>query len=608
MKTTADGLGAEACGTWMLPQLQDPGARIGVFSPGNYAQDLTLGRGPEWNVVGRCFGLRVWRSAASNNQGLWRFGNAALTGWGIISGNSRDTRLFFRPSTASTVLATPTFLGLSSYVFSIQDVAGNARCSVNGGAPFAVAAPAAYVAAGGSALHSWGKWQSENAFPAIGSSILQLYVIDGYDSAGVTSDAAIQYLSGDANQLHRWHTRLEVPTHPRLLMYNSAPDWGGVAGSNFASGGSGGYVFQMTGTGGGKTTMAAYTRYRIPSHARFGNALDRYYERGARIYSIFSTTQFTSSAADTSGGPAGLVIDMYGKNLGIVGNADAGVSVNGTNLAGNNIAAELDTFDAMRSVDVPGIVAGAAKPFVLTEGLQSIELASGEIKPNASPQFIRLPTGSTLVWGDAYGAFSDVDVYDHDSLLCEIVGMTGVAGVKGPPYDAAIPLQRAALGPRRVVSKGLGGQTWHNLISTAAKRAQYLSELQALARGSVSNRFRVQLGTNDYGFNTYLLLTDLTTDLVTMWGSVLALGLPGTKIQLIGTTDRTGGGTPNPSGWTLANFRTAIQNAVTTLADARVTYLDAAAAVSGANKPDGLHYNTAGQAEYSAFLTANPPP
>jgi hypothetical protein len=127
---------------------------------------------------------------------------------------------------------------------------------------------------------------------------------------------------------------------------------------------------------------------------------------------------------------------------------------------------------------------------------------------------VRWPQSAALVWDDAYVPFTGYDSYRSDSLL-EIIGLTDLAGVKGPQYDAVPPLQRVALaGVRRIFAEIEGGDTWHNRISSAAKRAAYVDIWRRGMLGTVSNRIRIQMGRNDKADNTYLLQTAFQADLV----------------------------------------------------------------------------------------------
>jgi hypothetical protein len=605
----ANGLAAIQPSCLYLPQNGVAGNRVGVFSATNYAEDLTLGRGPELNVQHRIFGYYAWRSGTTNNQGIWRFGTGAATGWGIIEGNTRDVRLFCRPSTASTVLNTPRYLGPYHCVIRVVDATPTLRCSVNGGAAFNLALPAAYVPAGATAIHSIGKWQSEAAFPAVNTSILAQYVIDGY-SGGVTTDADIEYLSGSPQQLDCWRARPIAYTHPNLVMMFDPNAWGGGAGSDYALAGSGGYVMRMQGTGGGKTTMPQYDKRRIPLKAIFGNAYNDYYENGVFRRSVFSFPTFQTNAIDIANGPSGLLYGVYGKNLGIVANAEVGLNAAGVNLAGNNIGIEMDTFDVNQLLAAPGIGAGT-KTIINTEGIHSIVTATGEDKPNASPQYLIVPHTASIVWGDSYAAVANVTGFGFDSLLEELLGITDVGGVKGPPYDSAVMLQRLALAAtRRVVCEGWGSGTWFERISSAALIDTYVRQWVKLLRGTSSNHCCIQLDSNDSFFNTYLLQTTFQTNLGSFINAMLSTSIPGLKIQLIGSTSYTGvgGSTPNASGWIVADFNASESAVVASIANPNVSYVNGIGWVSAGNKPDTKHYNPTGAAEWSTNKTANPPP
>lgn len=583
------------------PQRTPPGARVGVYSAAT-CWSGAAGSGFDF-ANSRYFGMKFWRSGGTtNNQGLWCFNNLAATGWRIILGNDRSANLFFGGNLRA--FDTNQYQMLNHLLVG-QDGSGNLKYWLNGAPSVAIVSPGAYVAAGALAVMSIGADKSNNANPLSQGSTLFNYVIDGYNP----SDAEGRAFTGDVNRYDRWQLApsLTALGSPLVCLY----DWSSWNGSDATFAGTGSGAITLT-RGGAltKTTMPAYTIRRIPKNAVFGNAFWDYYENGAIRKSTFSFVKFTTDSADTSGGPAGVIVVEYGKNLGIPGNANAGVNTAGSNIEGNNVGgAELDCFDVMRYIDVPGIGAGS-KDVIVTECIQSFVTASNETKPSASPQFIAVKEGSTFTWADAYASIpADYDIFGSDSLLEQVAGMTNVHGVKGPCYDAASMLQRAALSAtRRVVCSIAGGGTWFDRISSAAKITAYVAELKRLALGSSTNHFRIQLGTNDFGFNTYVLQTTFRSNLADFFTALFAAGIPGLKIQLLGTTDRTGGTTPNASGWVLQDFRDSISAAVTTFANANCTYVNAAAAVSAGNRTDGLHYNAAGHIEYSNFLTANPVP
>jgi hypothetical protein len=88
--------------------------------------------------------------------------------------------------------------------------------------------------------------------------------------------------------------------------------WSGAAGP-YALPGSGGYVMQMQGTGGGKTTMPAYWRQRIPTRAINANARSGHIDGGATLRSTFSFASCLTTAQDTANGPSGILVDVWGK-------------------------------------------------------------------------------------------------------------------------------------------------------------------------------------------------------------------------------------------------------------------------------------------------------
>lgn len=573
-----------------LPQLQPAGARIGVFSLLNYWAGA-LGDGPDFSL-GRTFVIAFWRSSAANNQTIWGF-NTATSGWFLIHGNARNLLLFYRGvGGGSSVLSSNLYFGLNVVAIT-RKLDGTVRFCLNGCSAVAVAAPGTYTAGGVLAVHAVGKNQGEVSLPATGSSVLAQAVIDAE-----ATDAELQRWSGQANALDRWHLHPEIAAHGSLRWLANWEDWDG-ASATFAGTGASPYTLTRAGTGGGKTAMPAYLRYRIPRRSCFDNG---YWENlgGGRIrHSVFANSRFVSSAVDVVDGPAGLIVDLYVTQVGVVANSNAGLSVNGTNLAANNVGVEPDTV-GFRAIDCPGIPAGAGKAFVVTDGSQS-QATPGAFTVVAA-QYVRVPATTPLAWTPE-PVPTHVVVNVSESLFVQVGGITDVAGVKGPPYQAWPMLERANWSAsRRVVCEGWGFGTWFERIGSASSRAAFLAQMQRVADASVSNWFWLALGTNDFGLNTYSSLVTFEADLVSFLGSLSALGLPDFQAFVASPTTRTGEGTPNGSGFTLPDFRTAMSNAVTTLADPNVSYVEASAYVSAGNRPDGLHFNPAGHVEYEAAM------
>ncbi len=582
------------------PAIVPAGAAIGPFSIAGNNWGSAAGVGFDF-ANSRWFGVRGFRGAGTiNNQTLFTFNNGATTGWRLLCSNTASFNLLFNAATRAIPLA---YLGLFHVLVGL-DSGGLLWYSLNGGAAVNVAVPGAYTPAGASARVGIGADVTSASFPATQTRILQNYVIDGVS----LSPAQMAALTADRNSMDRWHAAPLLTTHPNLAWFLNWEDWDGSA-ATFAGTGSGAITLTRAGTGGGRTVLPARSRYRIPQRAYGATDVFQYYERGANNHRSFSFVQFVTDAVDTTNGPFALGVGSYGKDLGIIVNAGVGVNSSATgNLAGNNCGAELTVFDQIDVCDVPGIGAGS-KTVTLTESIQSIVIGTGEIKPNASPQFIDVPLGASVVFVDQYTtAPNDQQVFISDSLLEQDVVPSDNTGVKGPFYDSTPPLQRVSAAPRLTSAICLGGDTWANNIATSGPRARLVAAIKRACRGTVTNWVRMQLCTNDFGFNTYLLQTTFQANLVLFFTDLFAAGITGLKLQIFGTTDRTGGATPNGSGWVLADFRTSQSLAVAAFANADCTYIAADTVVSGANKPDGLHYNAAGHTEWSNFATANTPP
>jgi hypothetical protein len=321
--------------------------------------------------------------------------------------------------------------------------------------------------------------------------------------------------------------------------------------------------------------------------------------------SAYAQTRFTTGAADVAGGPAGLVVETLTTSWNAAawpGQIEAGINVNGVNLPANHNGLvpipgfiQTEGYGLMRAIDCPGIVAGAGKAVVITDGMQT--MVSGTVASTSTALFVRVPDTDSITWTTrAAPATQYINVFD--SKGGQIEGLNQEAGIINPTYSAWPMIHRANAGAARVACDGWGSGTWSHRISSAGTRAATVTTLQRLAVGTVSNQFWIELGTNDYGLNTYANLATFESDLALFVAAMVALGLPGFKLRLVGPTTRTNEATNNGNGWNLPQLRTSISNVVTAAANANVTYVNAAAFVSGGNLPDGLHPSQAGHIEY----------
>lgn len=558
----------------------------------------------------RYFCSRYWRVAGNvNNQTLWACNTLTTKGWRIILGNDRSTNVFF--GAALRNITANTYLGMNELMVGLDNT-GATVFSQNGSVGAAFTAPGAYTAADGTSLQAFGVDAASVNFGATQCVFLQHYVLD----ANITP-AQMGAITGSVNALDCWNVSLLV-SNPNVAGYIGAPTalydwqlWNGAT-TTFTGSGGGAFTFTRTGTGGGQHAFPAWDRQRFPHKSYFFNARAEYYENGADRHSLMAQVQLTTNAQDTTNGPGALALESYGNNLAVVANNVAGFNVAGSNIAlGNNIMAEQDVFDIARAIPQPGIPGAGTKTVLWTGTLQSEQSGPpAVIKVNAEPQGIRLASAATLTLGDAFAAtVADVRKVAGDSLIQEVLGLTDVTGVKGPPVDAALPKVRAAGAGRIVVGEGWGFGTWFERISTTALADQFVDIL--VARGPIgtsTNWNTVQLASNDAFLNTYLTQTAFAGNLDYFIAAWLARRPAGGKLQLLGPTSYIGlgGNTPNASGWVLADFTTTISARVTAAANANVSFFDMVSAVSAGNKPDNKHYNPAGATQWAAALP-NPP-
>jgi hypothetical protein len=610
------------CGIAGLPlakgtsvESQPAGARIGVFATANYFADATAGQGPQFSTS-RTLVFAFWRSnGTTNNQCLWGF-NTATSGWCILAGNSRNLNLFFRNSGFSSICNV--YFGLHVVALT-RTSGGTLRASVNGGVAYTVTSPGSYISAAAGAIHAVGKNQGEASQPATQASMLWQAVIDAE-----ASDAELQAWSDQANALDRWHAPPAVRFHSSLLWFCNWEDWDGSS-STFAGVGNGGgaspYTLTKNGTGGGKTPLTGYLRYAIPPFAIWDSS-DSILQGQTGLTTgtcrnFGATTQFISSAADTTDGPAGLVIDEVVSAWNATGNICTGINVDDTNLAANNNGlnpipglVQVTGYGMRRAVDCPGIVSGAGKTFKVIEAIQS---KGAQPFSGGAPTHIRVPATAPLIWIPKTPP-TDTCAIVHDSRGMQMTGVTEATGVKGPPYQAWTMLARANMAGsgRRLQCYGWGFGTWAERIKIPADRTAFVDQMVRMGIGTTSNYYVWDLGTNDYpgssGWASLAgefepALTAAITDFISrgISGWKLWVKTPNKRTDVTETNNNTAA-TP----WNLPGLRTSMANVVTAIGNANVILMNAVAFTSDANRPDdGLHDNTAGHVEHEGnFRTA----
>lgn len=609
MSRIRDVEGAEALRRLYTPQVRPAGARIGVFSNANHWYNATIGQGYQLQN-NRLIVTAWWRSADTvNSQSVFAFSDAN-SGWGLIGRLTHTINLFFFGPGAGSATLGDAYLGLNVTALW-QDGAGQRWSSLNGGTVTAVdAAVGTYTPASATAVWSIGYSRGNANFAATQASVLWSAVID---DATMTA-ARVRAFSNARNLLDRWNCPPGIVSATGLQDLKRWALWDG-ASATFTDIG-----LQLTraGTGGGKTTMPAYLRYRVPQNARRDNVLTNEMGSvgtpGLQGRCAFTTFSFSSSAADPSAtGPAGVILDVGVSYYGATNESviQAGLSVNGTNQAGNQAGANPtpglfppNGERLIQSVDMPGIAAGAAKTFVVTDGMRAKVL--GEILSASSVEYVSVPQTQPLTFNTRAQPTQQV-INLTDSIGQYIQGNSATDGVKGPVYQAWQMLERANFAASRVMALGWLSGTWAEQISTPAALANLLDQIYR-GRGTTNNRLWCQLGTNDFSFSTYASLATFETELTAFVNGVLALGLAGLELRLVGPTQMAGEGVPNSGGWTLPQLRTSIQNVVTAIANPAVTYVNAGAAgfvtFPGNFGTDQKHLTVAGHAQYEASMRA----
>lgn len=618
MSRVLDVAGADALRRLYTPQLQPAGARIGVFSGANHWRGTTVGLGYNCYVANRAMGVAFWSSGDGNNQDVWCF-NSTVSGWHLVCRTPHTLSLSLR--TGSTVFTNlgDVYLGLN-VAWLWFDAAGDGWYCINGGyvSPIDPALKVAYVPGDAAAQQGFGYSPAEASFAALNRSILWSAVIDSPTLNATT----IRAMANARNLLDRWNVPPVVTQHAGLVDLKRWTLWDG-ASATFTDVGQ-----QLTrvGTGGGKTTMPAYLRYKVPQHARWDSVLTAEMgvlgTNGVLSHSPFNTTRFQSSAADPSAtGPAGVVLELgtsyYGSSNESV--IQAGLSVDGVNQLGNQAGANpfqgqgLNNGDRSLSVcDMPGIAAGAAKTFIATDGMRA-DASLSNILSAGTVEYVRVPATQPITWLTRTVPTKRL-IFSCDSVGQYIAGNNAANGVKGPVYQAYTMLARGnavAAGWRSLVSGWLSGSLWQR-ISSAARRAEYLDQIRRGA-GSTDTTIWQGLGSGDYQFSTYATVAGLVADYLLHLADVLGAGLPNLKYYVVGPTTMGSETNPNSGGWNLPQLRTGLQNMVTALADPRVFYVDAGAPfvpytvspTAGANfGVDGKHLTVTGAVTYEASMRA----
>jgi hypothetical protein len=583
--------------------LQPGGARVGPFSAANHWRGAT-GDGPD-EQPGRTFAIAFFsKDVTLRNQYLWGF-NSATTGWALTAGDKQDLYLQHEGSTAR--LVANIYRGLNVIAWTVL-LDGSIRWSAEGGVARPLKSAGAYIPAAASAVHSLGFNAAKGNYSATQHSVLWTAVIDAQ-----LADADLAMVSGAANALDRWNPPAVAAEHPQLRWLSSWDDWDGASAS-FAGDGSSPYALTRIGNGGTKRTLPAYKRFLIDESAVWdGGELRTQGKTGivGTRRSAYAHTRFISDATDIDDAP-GLVVESLASTWNIAswpGQIQAGVQVNGANLAGNNNGLvptpgiyQKERYGLTRAVDCVGVSAGAAKAFTVTDGMQ---VFFGTTVQSASTALaVRIPENATLSWVPRAAPTEQI-INVFDSKGGQIEGLTNDPDQHNPTYDAWPMLQRKHVPyGMRVANEGWGSGTWYQRISTPQLRSATVATLSKLAAGTESNRFWTELGTNDYGLVTYLTLAAFEADLVAFARDMIALGLPGFELRLVGPTARKDETVENAHGWNLPQLRATLSRAVTATANPAVTYEDASGFVSEANLPDGLHANLAGHVEYEAGMRA----
>lgn len=614
---TAGG-GAAFWRSYVVPQRQPAGARIGPFSGANNWRGTTVGLGYDCYVPNRALGVCFWTSADGNNQDVWCF-NSTVSGWHLVCRTTHTLSLSLRNGSTVFTNLGDVYLGLN-VAWLWFDNAGDGWYCINGGyvSPIDPSLKAAYVNGDAAAQQGFGYSPAESSFAALNRSILWSAVID----SPTLNATAIRAMSNARNLLDRWNAPPIVTGAAGLVDLKRWALWDG-ASSTFTDIGQ-----QLTrvGTGGGKTTMPAYLRYKVPQLARWDSVLTS--EMGAigtsglKRHSPFNTTRFQSNAADPSAtGPAGIVLEIGTSYYGSINESviQAGLSVNGVNQLGNQAGANpfqgqgLSDGDRSLSVcDMPGIAAGAAKTFIATDGMAA-DVALSNILSAGTVEYVRVPATQPLTWLTRTVPAKRFTI-SCDSVGQYIAGNNATNGIKGPVYQAYTMLARAnaaGAGWRTMVMGWLTGSLWQR-ISSAARRAEYLDQIRRSA-GTTDNVFWQGLGSGDYQFSTYPTVAALVADYLLHLADVLGSGLPNQKYYVVGPTTLGNENNPNSGGWNMPQLRTGLQNMVTALADSRVVYVDAGAPfvpytvspTPGANFGlDGKHLTVTGAVTYEAAMRA----
>lgn len=574
-------------------------ASVGVFSTLNH---WTQSSSVIDLIVGKTFVILFEVTGHANNQCIWGCGDGTH-GWFLIHGTTNNLLLFFRGAGGTSWQITGNlFLGYHSLAIS-RITGGSVRCSLDGAADFELVAAPTYTANLSTAKQFIGYNTGESNFAAVNSRVLSCAVL-----AQDSTSAEREEFSNAVNNVDRYQLGDSIRNSAALLSaLHFDRDWDGSASTITAGLGATPYTFTKAGTGGGKVTIAPELRYAIYQDWVHDNGYWVQLATGIRRHSLFARTRFVTDATR-------MVVDCYATSSGFVNQIDVGVKSNGTNQTGNHTGgADLDTFNKLRALDIT-LPAGTAKVIELIDGIQSIITGTGEVL-GVFPQYIRVPA-TTPITPVIVTAPSRRAIICGDSLTCQLIDASG--NIASSTYQAWTILARINIAATaaadwtgcQVSLESWGAKSWFEIAGDATKRAAFVAQVGPMLDGTAAtfaNRLIFTLGTNDFGFTTFVSLAAFETAAGALLDA-LNTAYPNLKITIVTPTTRKNEATNNPSGWNLPGLRTSL-GTVQSTRSAFCALVDGSAFVSLANRnadtANELHFEAAGHVEYeAAFKTA----
>ncbi len=238
--------------------------------------------------------------------------------------------------------------------------------------------------------------------------------------------------------------------------------------------------------------------------------------------------------------------------------------------------------------------AGSNKNVDMNEGMNYL---NGDVRGTYIVAF-RIRVGSTFN--------APAPVSHWVGVMCDSIG-EGFKAATPVTQSPAMLLRYGVTSGTSVTVHGWASGTTKNFIGDAGLRATFVAQVAIYARGTISNKFIIQIGTNDFGLGVWLIAAYKAAWKATI--EALQIAVPGIVVIFQSPIQRISpdGEGPNNNAEFLSGFRTAQQEIA--MEETSVVYHEGAAeaVVSNSNLDgDGLHpgSNGVGSAQLgTAFIS-----